>query len=58
MKKTLWRVSALALLAAGGLAHAQSTPATPSASSTPSTPAKKELVAKMVQLQQPASENL
>ena len=46
MKTSIWRISAVALLAVGSLAHAESSPE------------KKALVAKMLTLQSAASENL
>lgn len=51
------RILAAALLACASLAHAQSASA-PAAASTPSTPAKKELVAKILTLQQPVFESM
>ncbi len=51
------RILAVALLAGASLAHAQSASA-PAAASTPSSPAKKELVAKILTLQQPVYENI
>ena len=49
------RLIALAVLTGATLAHAQTTPAS---APGPSTPAKKELVAKVVAMQQPGVENL
>ena len=51
------RILAVALLASASLAHAQSASA-PAAASAPSTPAKKELVAKILTLQQPVFESI
>lgn len=50
------RILAVALLAGASLAHAQS--ASAPAAASPSSPAKKELVAKVLVLQQPIYENL
>ena len=51
------RILAAALLACASLAHAQGASA-PAAASTPSSPAKKELVAKILVLQQPVYESI
>jgi uncharacterized protein len=51
------RLIATALLASAVMAHAQTT-AIPNAPATPASPAKKELVQKLMALQQPALENL
>lgn len=48
-----------ALVAGAALAHAQNTPApAPAPAATPSSPAKKELVNKLLQLQQPGIDNM
>ena len=52
------RILAAALLACASLAHAQSASAPAAASAPPSTPAKKELIAKVLTLQQPVYENI
>jgi hypothetical protein len=52
------RLFATALLASAAIAHAQTTPAAPSAPSAPVSAAKKELVAKVLALQQPVYENM
>jgi hypothetical protein len=52
------RLITVALLACASTAFAQSTPAAPAAPAATASPAKKELVAKLLQLQQPGLENL
>jgi hypothetical protein len=52
------RLFATALLASAAIAHAQTTPAASSAPAAPVSAAKKELVAKVLTLQQPVYENM
>jgi hypothetical protein len=52
------RLFATALLASAAITHAQTPPAAPSAPAAPISAAKKELIAKVLTLQQPVYENM
>ena len=54
LKMFMWS----AALVAAGLAHSQTAAQTATAAATPASPAKKELVAKLLKLQQPGIENM